>query len=114
MSLFSTLLLLSPAPTEASALSAKPESVSEAKQAARGERLARRHAKLDQQLNDAVEDVLNAESNVIIEFNDAVQEGVLRGSFVHNGVRHDQVLWGIVAEDWRLQRLAQAPTGRVN
>ena len=78
MSLFSTLLLLSPAPTEASALSAKPESVSEAKQAARGERLARRHAKLDQQLNDAVEDALNAESNVIIEFNEAVQEGATR------------------------------------
>ena len=73
MSLFSTLLLLSPAPTEASALSAKPESVSEAKQAARGERLARRHAKLDQQLNDAVEDALNAESNVIIEFHQSLE-----------------------------------------
>jgi [ribosomal protein S5]-alanine N-acetyltransferase len=41
----------------------------------------------------------------------AVQEGVLRGSFVRHGVRHDQVLWGIVADDWRLQRLSQDPTG---
>ncbi len=33
-------------------------------------RIARRHAKLDAQLNDAVEDTLNGESKVIIEFND--------------------------------------------
>ena len=69
MSLLSTLLLLSAAPTEASGQSPKPE-VSAAKQTARAARLARRHAKLDQQLNDAVEDALNAESDVIIEFND--------------------------------------------
>jgi RimJ/RimL family protein N-acetyltransferase len=37
----------------------------------------------------------------------AVQEGVLRRSFARNGVYYDQVLWGILAEDWRLQRLAQ-------
>jgi RimJ/RimL family protein N-acetyltransferase len=35
---------------------------------------------------------------------------VLRRSFLHNGVHHDQVLWGIVAEDWRLQRLSQEPS----
>jgi len=30
-------------------------------------------------------------------------------------VQLDQVLWGIVAEDWRLQRLSQDPTsGTVN
>jgi ribosomal-protein-alanine N-acetyltransferase len=40
----------------------------------------------------------------------AVQEGVLRRSFVRNGVHHDQVLWGILADDWRLQRLSQQPT----
>jgi ribosomal-protein-alanine N-acetyltransferase len=34
----------------------------------------------------------------------AVQEGLLRRSFLRNGVYHDQVLWGILAEDWRLQR----------
>jgi hypothetical protein len=28
---------------------------------------------------------------------------------VHNGIHHDQVLWGIVAQDWRLQRLSQEP-----
>ena len=40
----------------------------------------------------------------------AVQEGILRRSFFRHGVHHDQVLWGIVAEDWRLQRLSQEPT----
>ena len=39
----------------------------------------------------------------------AVQEGVLRRSFLRHGQYHDQVLWGILADDWRLQRLAQWP-----
>jgi [ribosomal protein S5]-alanine N-acetyltransferase len=39
----------------------------------------------------------------------AVQEGVLRRSFQRNGQYYDQVLWGILADDWRLQRLIQAP-----
>jgi [ribosomal protein S5]-alanine N-acetyltransferase len=39
----------------------------------------------------------------------AVQEGVLRRSFLRNGHYFDQVLWGILAEDWRMQRLVQAP-----
>jgi [ribosomal protein S5]-alanine N-acetyltransferase len=39
----------------------------------------------------------------------AVQEGLLRRSFLRNGQHHDQVLWGILAEDWRLQRIAQQP-----
>jgi ribosomal-protein-alanine N-acetyltransferase len=42
----------------------------------------------------------------------AVQEGVLRRSFVRNGVCYDQVLWGILAEDWRLQQLAQVPAAK--
>jgi RimJ/RimL family protein N-acetyltransferase len=40
----------------------------------------------------------------------AVQEGVLRRSFLRNGHYYDQVLWGILAEDWRMQRILQAPT----
>ena len=39
----------------------------------------------------------------------AVQEGVLRRSFLRNGHFFDQVLWGILAEDWRMQRILQAP-----
>jgi ribosomal-protein-alanine N-acetyltransferase len=35
--------------------------------------------------------------------------GVLRRSFLRHGLYHDQVLWGILAEDWRMQRVIQAP-----
>ena len=40
----------------------------------------------------------------------AVQEGVLRRSFLRNGQYYDQVLWGILAEDWRTQRIVQLRT----
>jgi ribosomal-protein-alanine N-acetyltransferase len=54
--------------------------------------------------------VANGRGNGALRKIGAVQEGVLRRSFVRNGVTHDQVLWGIVADDWRLQRLSQLPT----
>ena len=54
--------------------------------------------------------VANGRGNGALRKIGAVQEGVLRGSFVRHGVRHDQVLWGIVSDDWRLQRLSQEPT----
>ena len=53
--------------------------------------------------------VANGRGNGALRKIGAVQEGVLRRSFLRNGVYHDQVLWGIVAEDWRLQRLSQNP-----
>ena len=53
--------------------------------------------------------VANGRGNGALRKIGAVQEGVLRRSFFHNGVHHDQVLWGIVADDWRLQRLSQEP-----
>jgi ribosomal-protein-alanine N-acetyltransferase len=58
--------------------------------------------------------VANGRGNGALRKIGAVQEGVLRRSFVRNGVHHDQVLWGIVADDWRLQRLSQAPARRVS
>jgi len=39
----------------------------------------------------------------------AVQEGVLRRSFLRDGRYRDQLLWSILAEDWRLQRNVPAP-----
>jgi serine protease AprX len=45
-------------------------SAADSKQAVRDARKARRHAKLDRQLNDAVEDKANGQSDVIIEFHD--------------------------------------------
>ena len=52
--------------------------------------------------------VANGRGNGALRKIGAVQEGVLRRSFVRNGVHHDQVLWGILADDWRLQRQAPA------
>jgi serine protease AprX len=64
-------LLLSAAPAEASGpQSRKGSALSAKQQAAKAARIARRHAKLDLQLNDAVEDATNGESNVIIVFHD--------------------------------------------
>ncbi len=45
--------------------------------------------------------VANGRGNGALRKIGAVQEGLLRRSFVRNGVHHDQVLWGILAEDWR-------------
>src|SRR5688572_10398545 len=54
--------------------------------------------------------VANGPGNGALRKIGAVQEGVLRRSFLRNGVYHDQVIWGIVAQDWRLQRLSQEPS----
>jgi ribosomal-protein-alanine N-acetyltransferase len=53
--------------------------------------------------------VANGRGNGALRKIGAVQEGLLRRSFLRNGQHHDQVLWGILADDWRLQRLAQQP-----
>ena len=59
--------------------------------------------------------VANGRGNGALRKIGAVQEGILRRSFQRNGVSHDQVLWGIIAEDWRLQRLSQEPSvGAIN
>jgi RimJ/RimL family protein N-acetyltransferase len=48
--------------------------------------------------------VANGRGNGALRKVGAVQEGVLRRSFLRHGQYHDQVLWGILAEDWRFQR----------
>jgi len=40
----------------------------------------------------------------------AVQEGVLRRSFLRNGQYMDQALWSILAEDWRATLVQAVPT----
>lgn len=50
----------------------------------------------------------NGRGNAALRKLGAVQEGVLRRSFRRSGVYYDQVLWGILADDWRLQRPSQA------
>jgi RimJ/RimL family protein N-acetyltransferase len=48
--------------------------------------------------------VANGRGNGALRKVGAVQEGLLRRSFLRHGQYHDQVLWGILAEDWRFQR----------
>jgi RimJ/RimL family protein N-acetyltransferase len=51
--------------------------------------------------------VANGRGNGALRKIGAVQEGILRRSFLRNGQYHDQVLWSILAEDWRLHRIGQ-------
>jgi RimJ/RimL family protein N-acetyltransferase len=50
--------------------------------------------------------VANGRGNGALRKLGAVQEGLLRRSFQRHGEFHDQVLWGVLADDWRLQRLS--------
>jgi RimJ/RimL family protein N-acetyltransferase len=47
--------------------------------------------------------ITNGRGNGALRKIGAVQEGVLRRSFLRNGRYHDQVLWSILADDWRVQ-----------
>jgi len=53
--------------------------------------------------------IANGRGNGALRKIGAVQEGVLRRSFFRGGTHHDQVLWSILAEDWRAQRANQGP-----
>ncbi|MFA5909977.1 MAG: GNAT family protein [Vicinamibacterales bacterium] len=50
--------------------------------------------------------VANGRGNGALRKIGAAQEGVMRRSFLRDGQYHDQVLWGMLAEDWRLLRLS--------
>jgi RimJ/RimL family protein N-acetyltransferase len=52
--------------------------------------------------------VANGRGNGALRKIGAVPEAVLRRSFLRNGQHLDQVLWSILAEDWRLQRTGLA------
>lgn len=52
--------------------------------------------------------VQNGRGNGALRKIGAVQEGVLRKSFLRNGEYLDQVLWTIVDEDWKQSRAVQA------
>jgi len=53
--------------------------------------------------------VANGRGNGALRKLGAVQEGILRHSFLRDGKYHDQVMWSIVGEDWRVQRLDRRP-----
>ena len=50
--------------------------------------------------------VSNARANRVLEKLGATQEGVLRQGFSSNGRCHDQVLWSILADEWKPSRIA--------
>jgi ribosomal-protein-alanine N-acetyltransferase len=59
--------------------------------------------------------VRNARGNGALRKIGAVQEGLLRKSFLRNGEYLDQVLYAVVEDDWRaLQRQPQSQTARVH
>jgi RimJ/RimL family protein N-acetyltransferase len=49
--------------------------------------------------------ILNGRGNGALRKIGAVQEGILRKSFLRNGEYLDQALWTILDEDWRAQRV---------
>ena len=48
--------------------------------------------------------IINGRGNGALRKIGAVQEGVLRRSFLRNGDYHDQVLWSVLKEDWFAQK----------
>ena len=54
--------------------------------------------------------VANGRGNGALRKIGAVQEGVLRRSFLRNGQYLDQALWSILADDWRMQRCVTQST----
>ena len=53
--------------------------------------------------------VANGRGNGALRKLGAVQEGVLRRSFFRRREYHDQLLWAILAEDWRVDRASTIP-----
>lgn len=53
--------------------------------------------------------VANGRGNGALRKLGAVQEGVLRRSFFRSREYHDQLLWAILAEDWRVERGSLVP-----
>jgi len=58
--------------------------------------------------------VKNGRGNGALQKIGAVQEGVLRKSFLRNGQYLDQVLYAIVDDDWRATRQSSTPSVRVH
>jgi ribosomal-protein-alanine N-acetyltransferase len=54
--------------------------------------------------------VANGRGNGALRKIGAVQEGVLRRSFLRHGQYHDQVMWSLLAEDWRAQLVERRPS----
>lgn len=51
----------------------------------------------------------NGRGNAALHKMGAMQEGILRRSFIRNGRYFDQILWSILKEDWRQSRAVWGP-----
>ena len=51
----------------------------------------------------------NGRGNAALHKMGAMQEGVLRRSFIRNGRYFDQILWSILKEDWRQSHAVWGP-----
>jgi ribosomal-protein-alanine N-acetyltransferase len=60
---------------------------------------------------EARSSILNGRGNGALQKLGATREGVLRKSFLRDGIYHDQVLWSIVSDDW-WQWMCAAPPAR--
>ena len=60
---------------------------------------------------EARSSVANGRGNGALQKLGATREGVLRKSFLRDGIYHDQVLWSIVSDDW-WQWMCAAPPPR--
>jgi len=53
--------------------------------------------------------VRNSRGNAALRKLGALREGTLRNSFLRNGEYHDQVLWTILADEWRTGQVSGEP-----
>ena len=53
--------------------------------------------------------VANGRGNGALRKIGAVQEGLLRRSFLRNGRYHDQALWSMLADDWQFMQISSNP-----
>jgi RimJ/RimL family protein N-acetyltransferase len=54
--------------------------------------------------------VMNGRANGALQKIGAVQEGVLRRSFLKDGQYHDQILWALLRDEWRRSRPSLKPS----
>ena len=59
---------------------------------------------------EARSSILNGRGNGALQKLGATREGVLRKSFLRDGIYHDQVLWSIVSDDWWQWMCSAKPT----
>ena len=76
-------------------------------------RVADLWARLQQHRLEARAAVKNGRGNGALRKMGAVQEGLLRKSFLKDGEYHDQALWTILDEDWKTNTVSSGKEGMI-